>query len=39
MPAPAQRADFIIDLAEEDVTISETYNGDQPYPAVNLSSG
>ena len=33
---PAQRADFIIDLAEEDVTINETYNGDQPYPAVNL---
>jgi FtsP/CotA-like multicopper oxidase with cupredoxin domain len=36
MLAPAQRTDFIIDLAEEDVTISETYNRNQPYPAVNL---
>ena len=33
---PAQRADFIIDLADNDVSINETYNGDQPYPAAIL---
>lgn len=33
--APAQRADFIVDLGTEDITINETLNGG-PYPAVSL---
>jgi len=33
--APAQRADFIVDLAEDDITINEVSNNG-PYPAVTL---
>ncbi len=34
--APAQRADFIIDLGDTDLTIAETLNGEKPYPAAIL---
>lgn len=34
--APAQRADFIVDLDDTDLTIAETLNGEKPYPAVIL---
>ena len=32
--APAQRADFIVDLNDTDLTIAETLNGEKPYPAA-----
>jgi FtsP/CotA-like multicopper oxidase with cupredoxin domain len=32
--APAQRADFIVDLGDTDLTIAETLNGEKPYPAA-----
>ena len=32
--APAQRADFIVDLDDTDLTIAETLNGEKPYPAA-----
>ena len=32
--APAQRADFIVDLEDTDLTITETFNGEKPYPAA-----
>ena len=32
--APAQRADFIVDLEDTDLTIAETLNGEKPYPAA-----
>jgi FtsP/CotA-like multicopper oxidase with cupredoxin domain len=36
--APAQRADFIVDLDDTDLTIAETLNGEKPYPAVILKA-
>ena len=34
--APAQRADFIVDVNDTDVTINENLNGKEPYPAAIL---
>ena len=34
--APAQRADFIVDVSDTDVTINENLNGKEPYPAAIL---
>ena len=32
--APAQRADFIVDVSDTDITINENSNGKEPYPAA-----